>query len=118
MTLLRWIKRGAPTVECGSVGRGHGYQVEPDALERWLAEQAAPNLTKKAQRVQLETLAESLMRCYRNDQAAATVGISHRHAAAVLVMAYERLAKDLTKEPVHRKDLPREIAQLCSISSE
>jgi hypothetical protein len=63
-TLRRWIARGAPTA--GSLGRGHGAQVDIAALQRWRSPPAAMN------REQLEQFAETLRAFYRSG--------GHRHA--------------------------------------
>jgi HK97 family phage major capsid protein len=63
-TLRRWIARGAPTA--GSLGRGHGAQVDIAALQRWRSPPAAMN------REQLEQFAEQLRAFYRSG--------GHRHA--------------------------------------
>lgn len=116
MTVRRWIKAGAPCVSLGEVGRGHGSRVDLDALQRWLAHRAAPGLTETAQAIQLDALAESLWRVLRNDGVAEKVGISERQAAGLLLLVYERLAKDLTHRPVDLEDLPEQMKRLCSIT--
>ncbi len=115
MTLRRWIAAGAPCFELGEVGRGHSSRVDLDALQHWLANRAAPGLTETAQAAQLDSLAESLWRVLKNDEAAAKVGISARQAAGLLILTYERLAKDLTHRPVDIEDLPAQMQRLCSI---
>jgi hypothetical protein len=56
------------------------------------------------------------MRCYRNDQAAATARITPKQAAGMLLLLYERLYKDLASQPVTFDNLPEEIEGLRSIS--
>jgi len=116
MTLRRWIKDGAPCVSEGAVGRGHGAIVDLDAIQQWRAAQAAPGLVEQSQAIQLDHLAESLWRVFKNDAVAAKVGIAERQAAGVLLLTYERLAKDLTHRPVDLEDLPGRMKQLCSIT--
>jgi hypothetical protein len=116
MTIRRWIKAGAPCLELGEVGRGHGAIVDLDAIQQWRAAQAAPGLTEQSQAIQLDHLAESLWRVFKNDAVAAKVGIAERQAAGVLLLTYERLAKDLTHRPVDLEDLPGRMKQLCSIT--
>jgi hypothetical protein len=117
MTILRAIQAGAPCLHLGTVGRGHGSRLDPDAFQLWLATQAAPGLTHTAQAIQLDQVAESLWRVLRSDEAAAKVAISERQAAGLLLLAYERLAKDLTHRPVDLADLPQRMKQLCAIST-
>jgi len=116
MTLRRWIKDGAPCVVLGEVGRNHGGLVDVDAIQQWRASQAAPGLTVQAHTIQLDALAESLWRALRNDGVAEKVGISERQAAGLLLLTYERLAKDLTHRPVDLEDLPEQMKRLCSIT--
>lgn len=117
MTLRRWIKAGAPCVSLGEVGRGHGAIVDLDAIQRWRAAQVAPGLTDTAQAVQLDQLAESLWRVLRSDEADRKVGISERQAAGLLLLAFERLSKDLTHRAVDLEGLPPRMKQLCAIST-
>jgi hypothetical protein len=118
MTVRRYIKAGAPCISLGEAGRGHGSRIDLDAFQHWLARRAAPGLTAKAEAVQLDQLAECLWRVLRSDQAAEKVGISERQAAGLLLLTYERLAKDLTREPVDLADLPARMKQLCAISTD
>ena len=74
--------------------------------------------TVAAHTIQLDELSESLWRVLRNDQAAEKVGITERQAAILLLMTYDRVAKDLTREPVDLADLPARMKQLCAISTE
>jgi hypothetical protein len=115
MTIRRYIKAGAPCLELGGVGRGHGARVDLDALQRWRANKAAPGVTLTQQAIRLDDMAESLWRVLRNDAAADKLGISERQAAGLLLLTYERLAKDLTQKPVDLADLPARMKQLCSI---
>jgi hypothetical protein len=117
-TLLGWIKAGAPCVREGEIGRGHGTLVNLEALQQWRAAHVAPGLRQQTQRQQLQALAISLMRCYRNDQAAQVVGTTEQQAAGLLLLVYERLAKDLTGEPVTVGDLPEEMKLLGFISTD
>jgi hypothetical protein len=34
-TLRRWVRQGAPCIQPGEVGRGHGAQVDLDEIRRW-----------------------------------------------------------------------------------
>ena len=115
-TVRKWIRQGAPTLELGSVGRGHSSQVDPEAIRRWLVQRDVPGVVEQTQAAQLNALADSLWRVLRNDQAARVVGITERQAAGLLLLTYERLAKDLTREPVDLADLPAQMKLLGSIS--
>lgn len=117
MWIRRMIMAGAPCVELGSVGRGRGSRIDLDAFQRWLANRAAPGLTVAAHTIQLDELSESLWRVLRNDKAAEKVGITERQAATLLLLTYDRLAKDLTREPVDLADLPARMKQFCAIST-
>jgi hypothetical protein len=118
MWVRRQIAAGAPCVELGSVGRGRGSRIDLAAFQRWLANRAAPGLTVAAHTIQLDELSESLWRVLRNDTAAETVGITERQAAKFLLLIFDRLAKDLTREPVDLADLPARMKQFCAISTE
>jgi hypothetical protein len=118
MTVLRMIEDGCPVVEPGSVGRTHGTILNFSDVQQWLVNRAAPGLKQQHERFQLEQLAESLWRVLRSDQAAQAVGISERQLAGILVLTYERIAKDLTHTPVDLRRLPARMKQICSISSE
>ena len=117
MWIRRMIAAGAPCVELGSVGRGKGSRIDPNAFQRWLANRAAPGLTVAAHTIQLDELSESLWRVLRNDKAVEKVGITERQAATLLLLTYDRLAKDLTREPVDLADLPARMKQFCAIST-
>lgn len=114
-TVRRYVQAGAPCVSPGEVGRGKGALIDIDALQQWLANRAAPGLASSAQSIQLEQIAESLWRVLRNDRAAEKLALSERQAAGLLLLAYERLAKDLTREPVDIEELPARMNQLCAI---
>lgn len=110
-TLRRWIQRGAPTVSLGSCGRGKGSTVDPEALRRWKTGGGAGPDRKDLP----ETIATALWDTLRRDEVHLRIGVAEGQAAGLLALAFERIWKNLTHEPIDTQRLPDKIAQLCAV---
>lgn len=108
-TVRRWIQKGAPTVRPGEVGRGKGSIVRVKDLLQWRGAVQVPYKER------LDFIAGVLMDCLRRDEVGERIEITRRQAAGLLALVYERYHKNLTHEPLDRKELPPEIKQLCAI---
>ncbi len=96
-TVRRWLARGAPCVALGAVGRGRGARVVVEHLNTW---RHASGTQAGADRV-LEQVAYSLLNTLRRDAgygepAHRALGIPERKAAALLAIAFERIAREIT----------------------
>lgn len=109
-TLRRWIQRGAPTVNGpGEVGRGHGSEVDPEAVRRWKDGTPAT--------LDLDALAVALWDVLRRDQADALMGISERQCAGVLALVFDRVVMNLTHHPADLATLPARVRQLLECAN-
>lgn len=106
-TVTRWIRSGAPCVRRGGHGPGRGALVIVADVESWRHRQPA------AESLLLERIETALMDTLKRDAgegepAHSTLGIPRRKAAALLLLAYERIHRAVTGRDA--ASLPAEIA--------
>lgn len=114
-TLRKWIQQGAPCLEPGEVGRGHGAQVDLAALQRWRARKLMLKTSERDDGEILVLLARSFGDALRRDGAHDRVDIAEAQAAGFLALVYERCWMNLTMKPRHELVLPPEIERMCAI---
>jgi len=117
-TLRRWLRAGAPAMQPGSVGRGHGAMVCLADVQRWRRAQVAP-AADPTDDVLLDRVARALHDVFARDAgrgfpAHRELELRDRQAAALLVVAYHRLHRELTGRDADM--LPFEIEHLWTIS--
>ncbi len=119
-TVRRWLRAGAPGASPGEVGRGHGAQIVVADLVAWRGShgQITHAVAAGADCV-LDRVACALWNAYMRDgghgeAAHKALGISDRRAAALLVVAYQRIAREVTGAEPER--LPAQIEHLWTIS--
>jgi len=118
-TLRRWIREdGCPCVSPGSAGRGHGAMVDPDAVKRWRAGGAGEAVAQGRETDVLERVAGALWDTLSRDGGEGvpvhrTLGIGRAQAAALLAIAYDRIARGVTGHDAER--LPPQIELLRTV---
>jgi len=117
-TVRRWVREGAPCVELGSVGRHNGSRVNVAALVAWRGSGGKFCSTDRNQDELLMTIAGALRDTLLRDagegeSAAVLLGIDRGRAAALLIVAYERIHRSMTG--LDAATYPPEIEHLRSI---
>ena len=114
-TIRAWVRRGAPCLTLGSVGRGHGSCLDLDALQRWRVQQLAPGLTSRADDDLLGIVETALLDCLRRDGLAQRARITDPQAALIVVLVYERFFRNLKQTPMTAARLPVKMKRQCAI---
>lgn len=93
-TIRRWIAAGCPVIRSGRKGPGQSAILDFQAVEQWRGQsvQAEPDVNETLQRI-----AQALHAALEEDHADIRAGISREDAAAVLIVAWERLCKTFGK---------------------
>jgi hypothetical protein len=110
-TVRRWVRFGCPCIELGSVGRGHGTQLDPVEVQQWRVSQLIPTLAAQAEADVLKILATALYDVLKRD------GLMGQTLPAELMVlqVYERAHLNITHEPLQLKDLPEEMKRISAI---
>ena len=114
-TIRSWIRRGAPCLEAGSVGRGHGSRLDPQAVQNWLVAQRVPSVAVEAEQEVLTILATALFDSVKRDHLADQIGMTEAQAARAVLVIFERAFRNVRRQPLQRRDLPEEMKRLCAI---
>jgi hypothetical protein len=115
-TVRGWIRRGAPTIELGSVGRGRGSRVDVAALRAWRSGVSTSST------VDLDRIATGMWAAYSRAPEGEsrptwqTLGVDRDRAAAMLVATYYEIARSVTGR--YPEQLPAEIERLFAISQD
>jgi hypothetical protein len=117
-TVQHWLRRGAPTVRPGAVGRGRGALVDIEALRRWRYGALAPA------QIDSESLASAMLAAFQRPAEGyggapiwAELDLSQRQAAVLWVMLYTPLVRNLTGKAIATADeLPPEMRSIYRIS--
>ena len=114
-TLRRDVRNGCPTLSLGSVGRGHGTQIDPEAWKLWRAERAVPSLAQQTQDTTLSTLTTILVDTLKRDDLAACAQLSEGQAYMAVLKIYERAYRNVTQSPLTADQLPVELKPFHAI---
>ena len=114
-TLRRYVRQGMPTVELGSVGRGHGTQVNLEHAKLWIAQQAVPTINATKHDDTLHRMAVALYDCLKRDDLAARTHISEAQAALCVLLIFERCYRNLHQSPLTADCLPEQLRCYRSI---
>ncbi len=111
-----WLRAGAPCVEPGSVGRGHGAIVMVSDLSAWRARRLG--LLESAEEHLMERIAGALLDVLRRDGGQGvplhrSLGIPEPKAAALLLAAFQRAHRAAMGCDAER--LPPEIETIVSV---
>jgi hypothetical protein len=111
-----WLRAGAPCVEPGSAGRGHGAIVRVAALAAWRARRLG--LVESTEACLMERIAGAFLDVLRRDGGQdmplhRSLGIPAPKAAALLLAAYQRAHRAVTGCDAER--LPPEIETIVSV---
>lgn len=114
-TLRRDVRNGCPTISLGSVGRGHGTQIDPEAWKLWRAQRVVPSLTQQAQDTTLNTLTTILVDTLKRDALAGCAHLTDAQAALVVLKIYGRAYLNVHREPFTLDALPSALKPFYAI---
>lgn len=95
VTVRRWIVSGGPVLRHGRRGPGNGGLVDLLHMASWLGRANAPE--EQTREDTMLQIAEALWKTLNEDHADIRSGASRADAAAVLLVAWERLCKTMGK---------------------
>ena len=109
-TVRRWIRAGCPCLQLGSVGRGHGAQLDPVEVQQWRVSQLIPTLAAQAEADVLKILATGMFDSLKRD------GLMGQTLPAefVALKIYERIYRNVKETPLEAKDLPDEMKRISA----
>ena len=116
-TVQQWVRRGAPTVRPGGVGRGKSALVEIAALERFRGDLRAVRESAPCA-PDLEVIARALHGAYWRPQEGRQaptwrlLGLKPWQASAVLCAALQSIARELAGRYLSEGELPQSAREL------
>ena len=114
-TVSRWIQAGCPVLELGSVGRGRGSQLDPEAVARWRVGQCAPAVARQSDEHVLGVVTQALLDALNRDDLARRTKTTEAQAALAVLIVFERVYRNLKERPLTREQLPKPLMRLCTI---
>jgi hypothetical protein len=112
-SIRRWIALGCPVVRRGGKGPGRAALLDFVAVAKWRGRWTAPMGSPPVERT-LEIVAEALADCLQHDAVDIRTDATKADAAALFILAFERIAKALGRK--HSLDtLPEGIRALMRI---
>lgn len=102
-------------MDLGSVGRGHGSDLDLDEVTRWRMQQAFPLAADRSDDDMLQKFEHGLLDALKRDDLAKRVRISDPQAALCILIVYERLFRNLKQRPMTKPEVPAQLSHLGDI---
>ena len=93
VTIRRWLKDNCPCIRRGRRGPGQGALLDLQQVAQWRGKTRTPEM--QTPRDAMQTIAKALWQALDEDRADIRAGVSKDDAAAVLIVAWERIGKNM-----------------------